>query len=94
MAARMSGSVMIGRSIVVDAAVERALDRTQQGKLPLLQFHTWDYCDGPGTWLQQLRRLANPERVERIGLTNVDTEQCAAERFELERVVLLRRSPS
>ena len=47
----------------VDAAVRRALTRMGVARLPLLQFHTWDYCDGPGTWLTQLKLLAAHESI-------------------------------
>ena len=36
---------------VVAANVSLALARMRLDKLPLLQFHTWDYLDGPGTVL-------------------------------------------
>ena len=58
----------------VDAAVKLSLSRLARTKLPLLQFHTWDYLDGPGRWLQTLKLLAAHEGVCHLGLTNVDTE--------------------
>ena len=58
----------------VDAAVKLSLSRLQCKVLPLLQFHTWDYLDGPGRWLHQLKLLAAHEGVGHLGLTNVDTE--------------------
>jgi aryl-alcohol dehydrogenase-like predicted oxidoreductase len=44
------------------------------GGIPLLQFHTWDYLDGPGSWLTQLRYLAAHPLVRNLGLTNFDTQ--------------------
>lgn len=58
----------------VDAAVKLSLSRLGCTKVPLLQFHTWDYLDGPGRWLCQLKLLAAHEGVGHVGLTNVDTE--------------------
>jgi aryl-alcohol dehydrogenase-like predicted oxidoreductase/enamine deaminase RidA (YjgF/YER057c/UK114 family) len=58
----------------VDAAVKLALSRLQCERLRLLQFHTWDYLDGPGRWLQQLKLLGVHEGVGHLGVTNVDTE--------------------
>ena len=61
-----------GTADVVDTNVRLALTRMRLDKLPLMQFHTWDYLDGPGLWLQQLRHLAQHPGVERLGLTNFD----------------------
>ena len=58
----------------VDAAVRLACTRLGLESVPLMQFHTWDYLDGPGRWLRQLRLLADHARVGHVGLTNVDAE--------------------
>lgn len=57
-----------------DAAVRTALSRMDRQKLDLLQLHTWDYLDGPGNFLQQLRHLAEHPAVSNVGVTNFDTE--------------------
>ena len=56
----------------VDAAVQLSCSRMQLPVIPLLQLHTWDYLDGPGAWLEQLRLLQVHPAVGNLGLTNVD----------------------
>ena len=57
----------------VDAAVRKSLSRMGRETLDLLQFHTWDYLDGPGVWLEQMELLATHPSVANLGVTNFDT---------------------
>ena len=47
----------------VDAAVARARRRMRTSTIRLMQFHTWDYLDGPGYWLEQVMRSPPPPRA-------------------------------
>jgi len=57
----------------VDAAVQTSLQRMGSASLALLQLHTWDYLDGPGSWLTQLRLLEQHPQVDNVALCNFDT---------------------
>ena len=58
----------------VRAAVRRALERLQTDRLPLLQYHAWNYAD-PGYLddLQHLRELQEDGLIAHLGLTNFDS---------------------
>lgn len=58
----------------VRAAVERALERMRLERLPLLQFHAWNYADPSYLdTLFQLQELREEGLIRHLGLTNVDT---------------------
>jgi len=59
---------------VVRTAVQRALDRMRAERIPLLQFHAWNYAD-PGylDGLFYLQELKEEGLIGALGVTNVDT---------------------
>ena len=56
----------------IDAAVQLSMKRMGTDTIDLLQLHTWDYLDGPGNYLKQLKHLDTHPHVKAIGLTNFD----------------------
>ena len=57
----------------VREAVERALDRTKQSSIDLMQYHTWYYLDP--SWLDALfylKELKKEGLINHIGVTNFD----------------------
>lgn len=57
----------------VCAAVDTACARMRTERIKFWQLQTWDYLDGPGAWLEQLRLLCLDPRIGHLGLTNFDT---------------------
>ena len=56
-----------------EEAVDRALQRTRQRQLALLQYHIWDYSDDTYLHnLSHLRTLQQRGKIAHLGLTNVD----------------------
>jgi aryl-alcohol dehydrogenase-like predicted oxidoreductase len=64
---------------IVEAAVDRSLERMGVDRLDLLQFHWWDYADR--RWLDALKHLADLSaagKIRYLALTNFDTEHLEA----------------
>ncbi|KAK2614156.1 hypothetical protein N8I77_001008 [Diaporthe amygdali] len=56
-----------------EAAVNLALRRLGQDKIPLLQYHIWDYTDGTYIHnLTHLTKLQSQGKISHLGLTNTD----------------------
>ncbi|PSR79294.1 NADP-dependent oxidoreductase domain-containing protein [Coniella lustricola] len=61
-----------------EAAIDLALQRTQQKQLALLQYHIWDYTNDLYIHnLQHLTRLHSSSKIAHIGLTNTDSAHLA-----------------
>ena len=63
----------------VESVIDQSLRRLRLERLNLVQFHWWDYAVPrwleTATWLDELRRAG---KIDRIGLTNFDTDHMLA----------------
>jgi aryl-alcohol dehydrogenase-like predicted oxidoreductase len=63
----------------VESVIDQSLTRLRLERLNLVQFHWWDYAVPrwleTASWLDELRRAG---KIDRIGLTNFDTDRMLA----------------